>query len=122
MWSFTTETNHFEIDLSAGTLIGMIEEDLIAERVAIDRYREMIGYLGNDDSTTRQMLGEILAMEEEHAEDSVSLLKELGARFTLGGRKCDSLPSSSRRRASGRRDAPMYISSSQHSCRSKVWI
>jgi hypothetical protein len=60
----------------------------------------MIGYLGNDDSTTRQMLGEILAMEEEHAEDSVSLLKELGARFTLGGRKCDSLPSSSRRRGS----------------------
>jgi bacterioferritin len=61
------------------TLIGMIEEDLIAERVGIDSYREMIGYLANDDSTTRRMLEEILAMEEEHAEDLVSLLKELGS-------------------------------------------
>ena len=61
------------------TLIGMIEEDLIAERVAIDSYREMIGYLGNDDSTTRRTLEEILANEEEHAEDLSSLLKELGS-------------------------------------------
>jgi bacterioferritin len=61
------------------TLIGMIEEDLIAERVAIDSYREMIGYLANDDSTTRRMLEEILAMEEEHAEDLASLLTELGS-------------------------------------------
>ena len=61
------------------TLIGMIEEDLIAERVAIDSYREMIGYLANDDSTTRRMLEEILAMEEEHAEDLASLLKELAS-------------------------------------------
>jgi bacterioferritin len=61
------------------TLIGMIEEDLIAERVAIDSYREMIGYLGGDDSTTRRMLEEILAMEEEHAEDLSGLLKELGS-------------------------------------------
>jgi bacterioferritin len=60
-------------------LIGMIEEDLIAERVAIDSYREMIGYLASDDSTTRRMLEEILAMEEEHAEDLASLLKELGS-------------------------------------------
>ena len=61
------------------TLIGMIEEDLIAERIGIDSYREMIGYVANDDSTTRRMLEEILAMEEEHAEDLVSLLKELGS-------------------------------------------
>ena len=59
------------------TLIGMIEEDLIAERVAIDSYREMIVYLANDDSTTRRMLEEILAMEEEHADDLASLLREL---------------------------------------------
>ena len=61
------------------TLIGMIEEDLIAERVAIDSYREVISYLANDDPTTRRMLEEILAMEEEHAEDLASLLKELSS-------------------------------------------
>lgn len=63
----------------AGTdLIEMIKEDLIAERIAIDSYRDMINYLGNDDSTTRRMLEEILSMEEEHADDLVSLLEELG--------------------------------------------
>lgn len=61
------------------TLIDMIKEDLIAERIAIDSYREMINYLGNNDSTTRRMLEGILAMEEEHADDLVSLLEELGA-------------------------------------------
>jgi bacterioferritin len=61
------------------TLTEMIEEDLIAERVGIDSYREMIVYLADKDSTTRRMLEEILAMEEEHAEDLVSLLKELGS-------------------------------------------
>jgi len=60
-------------------LIAMIKEDLIAERIAIDSYREMIGYLANDDPTTRRMLEEILAMEEEHADDLVSLLEELGS-------------------------------------------
>jgi bacterioferritin len=60
------------------SLVEMIREDLVAERVAIDSYREMIAYLGNDDSTTRRMLEGILAMEEEHADDLVSLLEELG--------------------------------------------
>jgi len=60
------------------TLIDMIKEDLVAERIAIDSYREMINYLANDDPTTRRMLEEILAMEEEHADDLVSLLGELG--------------------------------------------
>jgi len=59
-------------------LIDMIKEDLVAERIAIDSYREMITYLGNDDSTTRRMLEGILPMEEEHAEDLVTLLQELG--------------------------------------------
>ncbi len=59
-------------------LVSMIREDLIAERIAIDSYREMIAYLGKDDPTTRRMLEEILAMEEEHADDLVSLLEELG--------------------------------------------
>ncbi|HMG36692.1 MAG TPA: DUF892 family protein [Blastocatellia bacterium] len=60
------------------SLIGMIKEDLVAERVAIDSYREMIAYCGNDDPTTRRMLESILAVEEEHAEDLVTLLTELG--------------------------------------------
>jgi len=60
------------------TLLDMIKEDLVAERIAIDSYREIIQYLGNDDPTTRRMMEGILAMEEEHAEDLVSLLTELG--------------------------------------------
>src|SRR5712691_2131630 len=59
------------------TLLDMIKEDLVAERIAIDSYREMINYLGNNDPTTRRMLEGILAMEEEHANDLVSLLQEL---------------------------------------------
>lgn len=62
------------------SLVEMIREDLVAERIAIDSYREMIAYLGNDDSTTRRMLEGILAMEEEHADDLVSLLEVLGSR------------------------------------------
>jgi bacterioferritin len=60
------------------SLIDMIKEDLVAERIAIDSYREMIVYLGNEDPTTRRMMEGILAMEEEHADDLVSLLAELG--------------------------------------------
>ena len=58
------------------TLTDMIKEDLVAERIAIDSYREMIIYLGNNDSTTRRMMEGILAMEEEHADDLVSLLEK----------------------------------------------
>ncbi|HEY9774215.1 MAG TPA: ferritin-like domain-containing protein [Planktothrix sp.] len=55
-------------------LDAMIRENLIAERIAVDSYREMITYIGNDDPTTRRMLEDILAVEEEHAEDLSSLL------------------------------------------------
>ena len=55
-------------------LTDMIKEDLIAERIAIDSYREIIDYLGDKDTTTRRMFEEILAVEEEHADDLVSLL------------------------------------------------
>ena len=71
------ERSHSEY-VEGTTLTGMIQEDLVAERIAIDSYREMVAYLGNDDSTTRRMLEGILAMEEEHADDLVSLLEELG--------------------------------------------
>ncbi len=55
----------------------MIKEDLIAERIAIDSYREIIEYLGTKDSTTRRMLEGILEMEEEHADDLATLLDQL---------------------------------------------
>ncbi len=60
------------------SLVDMIKEDLVAERIAIDSYREIIAYLGTQDPTTRRLLEGILAMEEEHADDLVSLLEELG--------------------------------------------
>jgi len=55
-------------------LVDMIRENLVAERIAIESYREMIQYLGDNDPTTRRMLEEILATEEEHADDLVDLL------------------------------------------------
>ena len=61
-------------------LVDMIKEDLVAERIAIESYSEMIRYIGNDDPTTRRMLEGILAMEEEHADDLVSLLARIGKR------------------------------------------
>lgn len=61
-------------------LVDMIKEDLVAERIAIDSYREIVDYLGNNDSTSRRLMEEILAMEEEHAEDLATLLEELGKR------------------------------------------
>ena len=64
--------------VEGGSLEDMIKEDLVAERIAIDSYREMINYVGADDSTTRRMLEGILAMEEEHADDLVSLLAKMG--------------------------------------------
>lgn len=68
--------------IEGDSLIDMIKEDLVAERIAIDSYREMINYFGNDDLTTRRMLEGILATEEEHAEDLASLLKERDAQRT----------------------------------------
>jgi bacterioferritin len=65
--------------VEGGSLIDMIKENLVAERIAIDSYREIVGYLGNDDPTTRRMMEGILAIEEEHADDLVNLLKELGS-------------------------------------------
>ena len=61
----------------AGTgLAEMITEDLVAERIAIDSYREMVQFLGDHDPTTRRLLEEILAVEEEHADDLADLLEQ----------------------------------------------
>src|SRR5580658_2717731 len=59
---------------SAETLVEMIKENLIAERIAVDHYRELIRYFGDNDPTTRKMLVDILAVEEEHANDMHDLL------------------------------------------------
>ncbi|MCA9507717.1 MAG: bacterioferritin [Myxococcales bacterium] len=56
----------------------MIEENLVAERIAIDSYREMIAYVGDDDPTTRRILEVILEQEEEHADDLANLMSDLG--------------------------------------------
>jgi bacterioferritin len=59
------------------TLVDMIRENLVSERIAIDSYRHMVKYLGNDDPTTSDLLKAILAVEEEHANDLADLLEEL---------------------------------------------
>jgi bacterioferritin len=59
---------------SAGNLVEMIKENLIAERIAVDHYRELIRYFGDDDPGTRTMLEGILIVEEEHANDMHDLL------------------------------------------------
>jgi bacterioferritin len=59
------------------TLVDMIREDLVAERVAIESYSEIIRYLGENDPTSRRLMEEILAKEEEHAEDMKTLLERV---------------------------------------------
>lgn len=61
--------------VEGNSLRQMIEEDLVAERIAIDSYREIIQYLGDKDPTTRRMMEDILAVEEEHADDMAGLLE-----------------------------------------------
>ena len=55
----------------------MVKEDLVAERIAIDSYTEMIRYIGEKDSTTRRVLEGILEKEEEHADDLAKILATL---------------------------------------------
>jgi bacterioferritin len=61
------------------TLVDMIREDLIAERIAIESYREIVDYFGKKDSTSRRMMEEILAKEEEHADEMADLLFAVGS-------------------------------------------
>ena len=62
--------------VAGDSLSSMIREDLIAERIAIDSYRDMIHYLGTDDPTTSTMLKAILAVEEQHADELADLLED----------------------------------------------
>jgi bacterioferritin len=70
---------------SAGNLIEMIKENLIAERIAVDHYRELIRYFGDNDPGTRTMLEGILVVEEEHANDMHDLLVAHEGRPMLPG-------------------------------------
>jgi bacterioferritin len=58
-------------------LVDMIKEDLVAERIAIESYAEIVQWLGDKDPTTRRMMEDILAVEEEHADDLLNLLADL---------------------------------------------
>jgi bacterioferritin len=58
----------------------MIKEDLIAERIAIESYLEMIRFFGDNDPTSRRMMEEVLAKEEEHADDLATLLETIDPR------------------------------------------
>jgi len=60
--------------VEGGSLVEMIREDLVAERIAVESYSEIIRWLGNDDPTTRGLLEEILKKEEEHADDLSNML------------------------------------------------
>ncbi len=68
--------SHAEYDDSSD-LLDMVKEDLIAERIAIESYSEMIRWLGDKDPTTRRMLEGILAVEEEHADDLLNILADM---------------------------------------------
>jgi len=68
--------SHSQYDEKA-SLVDMIREDLVAERIAIETYSEIVRWLGTDDPTTRTLIEGILRMEEEHAEDLSTLLETL---------------------------------------------
>ena len=68
-----TKRSHAEYK-EGNDLRDMVKENLIAERIAIDSYRELINYIGDKDTTTKRMLMEILAQEEEHADDMADML------------------------------------------------
>jgi bacterioferritin len=83
-----TARSHAEYS-DSDDLVKMIEENLIAERIAIETYAEIARWLGNDDATTRRLIESILEQEEEHAEDLASLIARLpaDAKITRPGEK-----------------------------------
>lgn len=72
-----TARSHAEYDESTG-LLEMVKEDLVAERIAIASYSEIITWLGDDDPTTKRMFEGILQVEEEHADDLLTFLEQMG--------------------------------------------
>lgn len=71
-----TARSHSEY-VEGESLVDMIREDLVAERIAIESYSEIVRYLGENDPTSRRVMEEILAKEEEHAEDMRSLIQSV---------------------------------------------
>ena len=71
-----TSRSHSEY-VAGDSLLEMIKEDLVAERIAVESYTEMIRYFGEKDATTRRLMEEILAKEEEHAEELATFLQTL---------------------------------------------
>jgi len=71
-----TSRSHAEY-VEGDDLVSMIREDLVAERIAIESYQEIARWLGDKDATTRRLMEEILAVEEEHADDLLGLLTEI---------------------------------------------
>ena len=71
-----TQRSHAEY-VEGKNLRDMVKENLVAERIAIDSYREIIQYIGDSDPTTRRIFEDILAQEEEHADDMSDLLQGL---------------------------------------------
>jgi bacterioferritin len=70
-------TRSHSLYVEGNTLLDMVREDLVAERIAMESYNEIIRYLGNDDPTTRIAMEQILSKEEEHADDMKKLLETL---------------------------------------------
>jgi len=64
---------------NAGTLHEMIKEDLVAERIAVESYSEVVRWLGDEDVTTRKLMADILMVEEQHAADMQKLFGKLQA-------------------------------------------
>jgi bacterioferritin len=71
------ERSHSEYR-GGNTLVELVKEDLVAERVAVETYSEIIRWLGEDDPTSRRMMETILAKEEEHANDLLDLIDRMG--------------------------------------------
>lgn len=59
------------------SIVDMIKEDLVAERIAIESYKEIIDYLGASDPTTRRLFEEVLGVEEEHADELQTLIHQI---------------------------------------------
>jgi bacterioferritin len=72
-----TARSHSQYETST-SLTEMIRENLVAERIAIASYTEIIGWLGDGDPTTRRLFEDILSVEEEHADDMLNFLEKIG--------------------------------------------
>lgn len=72
-----TARSHAEY-VECNTIVDMIKENLVAERIAIDSYKEIVDYLGSSDPTTRRLFEEVLAVEEQHAEELHTLIHQIG--------------------------------------------